>query len=452
MIYRSESRSIRMLLTGDTMLSRRLSPFKEPEYLALVDMIRQADVSFTNLESTIRERDEGAPVFQHGTPMTTPPALLGDLRWMGFDILSMANNHATDYGVGGILASIAHLRRADFPFAGTGANLAEARAPAYVDVGAGRVALVAGNAFFSAPGTQAGEQRRDSPGRPGANPIGFTTGYTVDDQTLQALLRASRELGFSQDRARQRALFYSENEMPKDEDDRVAFLGHNFQRGNAFSVTTRTNPADQDGVLRAIREARRQADWVIFSFHYHELGDRGRLEAKKFTEMQEPAGFVVDLARAAIDAGADAVVGHGPHLTLGAEIYKSRPILYSLGNFVLQNDSIEVVPAESYARFGLGPDAGPADFLDARTGNDTRSFPVSREYWESVMAQVDFADGRLSAVRLVPIDLGFGRSRPQRGRPVLARGDAARNAIARITELSKIYGTEIGADGTIRLT
>lgn len=451
MIYRSESRSVRMLLTGDTMLSRRLTPFKEPDYQALVDLVRQADVSFTNLESTVRDRHEGAPVFQQGTPMTTSPASLDDLRWMGFDILSMANNHASDYGVGGMLASIAHLRRADYPFAGIGANLAEARAPGYADVAAGRVGLVAGNAFFSSPGSQAGDQRRDSPGRPGINPIGFSTSYTVDDDTLRALQRASRELGFSQDRARHRALFFSESEMPKDRDDRVAFLGHNFERGNAFAVTTRVNPTDADGILQSIREARRQADWVIFSFHYHELGDRGRLDARKLTEMQEPASFVVELSRAAIDAGADAVVGHGPHLTLGVEVYKSRPILYSLGNFVLQNDSIEVVPAESYARFGLGPDAGPADFLDARTGNDTRGFPASREYWESVVAQVDFAEGRLEAVRLIPIDLGFGRPRPQRGRPVLARGEAAAAAISRVTQLSRIYGTAVDADGNVRL-
>jgi hypothetical protein len=72
------------------------------------------------------------------------------------------------------------------------------------------------------------------------------------------------------------------------------------------------------------------------------------------TGLDEPAQFVVELSRAAIEAGADAVVGHGPHLTLGVEIHRGRPIFYSLGNFILQNDTIEVVPAESYGRFGLG--------------------------------------------------------------------------------------------------
>ena len=451
MIYQSEARSIRMLMTGDTMLARRLKPFREPDYLGLVDLVREAHVSFTNLESTVRERHEGEPVAQKGTPMTTSPAMLDDLRWMGFDLISMANNHASDYGVGGVMASMAHLRRADMPFAGIGSHLSEARAPAYVDTAAGRVALIAGNAFFSAPGSHAGEQRRDSPGRPGVNPIGFTTTYQVDQTTLNALKGASRALGFAQERARERALFFSDAEMPKDEADRVQFLGRSFRLGANFTVETSADPADRRGILRAIAEARRQADWVIFSFHYHELGDRGRLDAKRWTEMQEPAGFVVELARAAIDAGADAVVGHGPHLTLGAEIYRGRPILYSMGNFILQSDSIEVVPEECYARFGLGTDAGPADFLDTRSSNDSRSFPAEPDYWQSAVAQLDFADGRLATLKFVPIDLGFGRRRSERGRPTLARGQAVEIALARIRRLSMLHGTEIASDGTVRL-
>jgi poly-gamma-glutamate synthesis protein (capsule biosynthesis protein) len=397
----------------------------------------------------VREHHEGHPVFQQGTPMTTRPALLKDLKWMGFDIVSMANNHATDYGVSGVLASIGHFRQAGLAFAGIGENLAAARAPAYVDTAAGRIALVAGNAFF-APGTQAGEQRRDSPGRPGVNPIGFSSRYVIDADGLAAMRRISETLGFSQERTRHRSLFFSESEMPHDRDDRVMFLGREFERGAAPAVFTTADPSDKAGVLRAIGEARRQADWVIFSFHYHEMGDAGRLDARRMTELEEPAAFVVDLARAAVEAGADAVVGHGPHLTLGTEIHHGRPIFYSLGNFVLQNDTIEVVPHESYRRFDLGHEAGPADFLDARTGNDSRGFPASREYWESVVADVEFRGGALAAVRLVPIDLGFGRRRAERGRPVLASGDAARNAIGRMADLSARYGTAMDSSGTIR--
>src|SRR4051812_7856456 len=186
MIYHSESGNVRMLLAGDAMPSRRLTPFDEPDYLAVVELIRGADVAFANLETTVRTRDEGAPGWTQGTPMTTPPALLDDLKWMGFDLLSNANNHATDYGTGGLLATLAHLRKAGLPCAGAGETWAQARAPTYADTPAGRVGLVAATSFFR-PWNRAADQRPDAPGRPGINPLGFSSQYTVDAATFAAL-------------------------------------------------------------------------------------------------------------------------------------------------------------------------------------------------------------------------------------------------------------------------
>ncbi len=167
--------------------------------------------------------------------------------------------------------------------------------------------------------------------------------------------------------------------------------------------------------------------------------------------MEEPAQFAVDFAHAVIDAGADAVVGHGPHLTLGVELYKGRPIFYSLGNLIFQNDNVPVFPAESYARFGLDHRATPTDFLDARTGNETRGFPAEREFWHGLAASCAFAGGKLAELRLHPLDLGAGLPRSQRGRPVLARGDVAQAILARVKRLSARFGTEIALDGETAL-
>ena len=100
MIYRSESESIRMLLAGDAMPSRRLTPYDEADYLALVELLRGADLAFCNLETTVRDRDEGAPGWTQGTPMTTPPAFSGiSSGWA--ELVSNASNHLTDYGTAG---------------------------------------------------------------------------------------------------------------------------------------------------------------------------------------------------------------------------------------------------------------------------------------------------------------------------------------------------------------
>src|SRR5712671_2375241 len=177
MIYDSAHGSIRILVAGDIMPVRQLTPFNEPDFVALRDLIRAADVAFGNLETCVREPNEGVSNFTAGTPMTSPPALLQDLRWIGFDLLSCANNHITDYGVDGVLATLRHLKATNFPFAGAGANLAEARHPAYCDNQAGRVGLVAATSFFR-PWNQAADQRPDAAGRPGVNPLAFSQSFT----------------------------------------------------------------------------------------------------------------------------------------------------------------------------------------------------------------------------------------------------------------------------------
>jgi poly-gamma-glutamate synthesis protein (capsule biosynthesis protein) len=381
-----------------------------------------------------------------GTPMSTPPALLDDLKWMGLGLVSCANNHATDYGDDGLLAMLAHLRRANLAHAGAGANLAEARKPAYMDTPAGRVALIAATTFYP-HWTRAADQRPDALGRPGVNPLDFATTYTVDDASLAALGTMSAQLGLDQLRARQRAMFFSASEAPEDSAEAMSFLGHRFQRGKEFAVSTKAKAADADEVLRWIAEAKRQADWVIFSLHNHEFGPAGALDAATNVGLEEPAKFAVDFAHAAIEAGADVVAGHGPHLTLGVEVYRGKPILHSLGNFVFQNDNVPVFPAESYQRFGLDDRATPTDFLDARTGNETRGFPASPEYWHGIAASCEFADWKLAAVRLHPLDLGHGRPRAQRGRPVLAKGAVAEAILDRVRRLSARFGADLTTDG-----
>jgi poly-gamma-glutamate capsule biosynthesis protein CapA/YwtB (metallophosphatase superfamily) len=70
---------------------------------------------------------------------------------------------------------------------------------------------------------------------------------------------------------------------------------------------------------------------------------------------------------------------------LGVEVYCDKPILYSLGNFVMQNETLRHVPAHHFERFGLDAYATPADFFDARTAGD-KGHPATREFWESAVA------------------------------------------------------------------
>ncbi len=446
MAYQSQTRSARLVFAGDVMPSRALKPYVEPEYLELLQLLRGSDAAIANLETVVRHPEEGHPNFTMGTPMTTPPALLEDLKWMGFQLMSIANNHATDYGVTGVEAMVAHLRRAGLAAAGAGSNLAQARAPAYLDTSCGRIGLVAATSFYR-PWNAASDQRPDAIGRPGINPLGFSTTYELESAEFDALVRVSQQLGLAQEKVRHARQFYSASELGAMSADRLSVFGQQFQRGDRAAVHTKVNRFDADGNLKAIAEARRQCDWLVFSFHNHEFGDAGRWTANSDVGLSEPGRFMVEFARAAIDAGADVVCGHGPHLTLGTEIHRDRPIFYSLGNFVFQNDTVAQFPSEAYRRFGLGHDATPADFLDARTDKDTRGFPAEAEFWEGCVARVAFEGGKLARVELHPIDLGFGGRRAERGRPLLAHGSKADRILERLQRLSRHHETAATREG-----
>jgi poly-gamma-glutamate synthesis protein (capsule biosynthesis protein) len=126
------------------------------------------------------------------------------------------------------------------------------------------------------------------------------------------------------------------------------------------------------------------------------------------------------------------------------EIYKGKPIFYSLANFIFENETIRFQPQENYDQYGLPLNATPADFFDARSANDTRSFPADQRIWESVVAEAVFNSKReLQEIDLFPITLGFRESRTHRGRPLPAGGELASTIIERVAKLSRPMGTHI---------
>jgi poly-gamma-glutamate capsule biosynthesis protein CapA/YwtB (metallophosphatase superfamily) len=414
----------RIALTGDSMIQGRLSIYDEPEYLQLIHRIQSADVAFANFEMLVHNFEYSPAATSGGIYLQAFPFVLDEMKWAGFRIFSVANNHAYDYGADGLLSTLRYFDKASLVYAGAGENLARARAPGYFDTKRGRVALVACASTFS-PAGPAGEQRVDLKGRPGVSPLRVRTTYTVEPATMDVLRRLP---GLGRGGGAQGEL---------------SLLGATFKTGDKPGVITEPNPKDMAGILAGIREARRMADWVVVSIHAHESAPGNN---------ELPAAFLVPFAHAAIDEGADVFVGHGPHVLRGIEIYKGKPIFYSMGNFIFQNDLVPFQPQDEMNLANLPLTAVAADFYDNRDGTtysgaveqNTRSFPASKEYWESMMAEAVFNRKReLQAIELFPITLGFGKTRPQRGRPVLATPEEARTIIERVAKLSIALGTKV---------
>jgi hypothetical protein len=417
--HRDGDGNITMAMVGDLIITRALSVYEEPEFLKLRDLIHGATVALGNMEMLLHDFEPDViPAAQSGgTYMAAHPDMAKELAWMGFDMLSLANNHTMDYMEGGLRATMRALDAAGIKHAGGGENLALARAPAYLETSGGRVALISVASTFAAH-MRAGHQRPDMRGRPGLSPIRFQTTRIVPRDVYETLQEVRSEVGG---------------------------VDGSFQAGDGWRVVTTPHEGDLEEVLAVIRDARRQANWVVVTSHSHE-GDGDRYV---------PAQALVTFARLAVEAGADAFYGHGPHVLRGIEIHQGKPIFYSLGDFIFQNETPAFQPWDNYANQGLGFEAFPADFYDARiAASPVGSWPGEAFWWDSAMALTEFRDGEPYQIRLVPVVLGFGLHRAQRGRPVAASGEDAQRILELLQELSEPFGTRIDivdGEGIIRL-
>jgi poly-gamma-glutamate synthesis protein (capsule biosynthesis protein) len=405
-----------LALTGDAIITRRLSVYDEPDFVEMVELLRGADAAFTNLEVLFHDYEPYPAHQSGGTWMRADPSLATELTWAGIDMVSRANNHTGDYGVEGLRLTTRYVEEAGLVHAGAGESLAEAREARFLETARGRVALVSVASTFPEH-SRAGEARGSMRSRPGLNPLRHTTTQVATPEQLDRLGEVLRSMGIAFTRR----------------EGGARALGTTFQEGREPGVVTAADPTDVAAIAAVVNNASRLADHVLVTLHAHE--SKGARSV--------PADFIVDFARAMVDAGATMVVGHGPHVLRGIEIYQGKPIFYSLGDFVFQNETLLRLPAENYEAYDLGPDEHVADFNAARYRNETTGFPANPEIWESVIARPTFVGGELVQLALHPITLGFGEPAWVRGRPMLARGALADKILNDLIARSAPFGTKI---------
>jgi len=424
---------ISITATGDSFITRRL-PANSNAARQLRELIGGADVRFTNLETVLR-RDEGFPSAQSGgTWASSPPEVLNDLREYGFNTLAWSNNHTLDYSYGGLLATKSYIEKFDFIHAGAGENLAEASAVKYLECAAGRVAIIAGTATFH-ESWSAGEQRPDMVGRPGVNPLRFQKIYKVSAAQLQHLKNLAAKTGINAEHD----LAVKEGFASPEDKSTFRFGTQLFQLATdeKSGETSIANGRDLQRFVKGIEAAKRSADLVLVSIHAHEM-QNGRKEL--------PADFLREFARSCIDKGAHSVIGHGPHILRGIEIYRNRPIFYSLGNFIFQNDTVAQLPADFYEKQGLGSEHNAIDALEKRSDGGKRGLGVNPDVWRSVVARWEMQNGELTQLELFPIDLGFDEPAYQRGWPRLSNDVSA---LENLRDLSAAFNTEIMIENSV---
>jgi poly-gamma-glutamate capsule biosynthesis protein CapA/YwtB (metallophosphatase superfamily) len=342
-----QSAPITITLVGQSMIRSDIRA-TAPTEVPVIQSLLKGDVRFTNLEGAVAEKGESV---QEGRGFLTPPEALDALTTFGFNLLSLADNHAFDMKVTGIQNTIREANSRSIVHAGTGNNLAEAAAPAYLRTPKVTIALIASSSGLIAPGGSA------TADRPGVNELRIEAGDKQNEAT---------------------------EDLPS-------------APGNT------PNPEDSKRILQSIRDARQHADLVIVYQHNHVFANHSfaTIFTEGMPERLAPNDWLKKWTHAEVDAGADIVVMHGAPLLHGVEIYKGRPIFYDLGNFIYNVPPVltyidEPINWESVVAFvqfqgnklqsiSLRPIVlnnignGQPDVHDGRTNNeflDTRGLPA----------------------------------------------------------------------------
>jgi poly-gamma-glutamate capsule biosynthesis protein CapA/YwtB (metallophosphatase superfamily) len=266
---------------GDVVISGELQ--RGPGRGTIFDHLQAADACFANLEMPFCSKDEIAA--EKLITIRCDPAHGHNIRDMGIDVVTLANNHAMDYGLPGLKATIQTIEQCEVAHVGGGMNTSEAFAPVYKTLNGLRVAFI--GATTTLPnGSGAGDSR------PGLAGVRVFSKFVVDTVTI--------------------------DESP----------------GMAPYVETATYKPDEETLLSAIRNAKVQADVVLVGIHW------GVPFGWAANTQDELAAYQRPLAHAMIAAGASAIFGHHPHVVQGVEVFEGAPIFYSLGNFIFSNDVV----------------------------------------------------------------------------------------------------------------
>jgi len=417
---------------GDCIITRRVSELTHPDFHALVELLRGADCAWGNCEIVIGKGGELHPAWKDGDPHACgDPWTADELRWMGFTLMGTANNHTVDYGEQGLVSTLENLDRVGIAHAGSGLDLDEAARPGYADSAAGRAGLVSCASTFPAY-FAAAPAHPYVKGRPGLNPLKVKAAVLLDDATFQRLKAARQVLGE----------LWAENDDqglggPKPPaDPKKLDLCDEFiiRDGDHVDYQSEGDAGDVKRIGQAIAAARAESRVVVASIHAH--------EARRKHELSDL--FIQPFAHACIDAGADVYFSSGPHVLRGIELYKGKPIFYSLANFFFQVETQRYTPAEDFTSYGLD-----GRTLDPLVFEKKIGFVKQQRYWRSVLPRITYEGGRVTAVELFPLTLGFDEPADRRGTPRLARGQEAAAILAHLAELSAPYGTVIGVDGEV---
>ena len=413
---------ISLAAVGDCLIFNKVSIYKDPGFLKLVDILRGADCAYGNCETTFLKPEGIFPAYKALDPnVFCYPWGADEIKWLGIDLMSLANNHIMDFDYNGLFATLKHLDRAGIVHAGAGKDLHHASRPGYFETERGPVALVSCSSWIPEKNHQATLPHYYMKGKPGLNPLEVEWRIQLDGENF-ARINALRDQVFETLKV----------PFPREEGKevtRVDMLDNTYVKGDKIELKLVPNQDDLKRILESIKIAKRNARIVMVSLHEH-LG---------LMYEKAPSRYQEDFARSCIDAGADVFVCTGPHELWGIEMYKGKPIFHSLGNFFFQGP-LRMIAPEAYERIGLPRDTRDPSLYEEKFDTYFTQIPI----WDSVVPVVTFdGDNRVKEIKLHPIYLDGDKEVYMRGTPRLASPQKAGEIIDRLNKMSERYQTRI---------
>jgi poly-gamma-glutamate synthesis protein (capsule biosynthesis protein) len=322
-------------VNGIVLATGDLAPDREdPDscFAATAATLNAAELVFGQLETSFATRGTRLPQARHA--VMASPACAPAIARAGFDVISFAGNHCLDWGNEAFFETIGHLEAAGIGVVGVGADIDAARRPVIRQLADGtRVAFLAYSSIL--PQAYWAEARR-----PGCAPL---RAHTLYEQV--------------------------EHDQP----------------GTPARIHTWAHAGDLAAMQADIREARANADVVLVSHHWGIHFVRSVI-----------ADYQREVARAAVEAGADAILGHHAHILKGVERIEGRPVFYSLCNFATDlRMTPEHAARPSFREIQRLAENWEPDF------DSLYNFPPASRL--SMIARLQIGDGRIREAGLLPV-------------------------------------------------
>ncbi|HIK44137.1 MAG TPA: CapA family protein [Leptolyngbyaceae cyanobacterium M65_K2018_010] len=265
----------------------------------------------------------------------------------GIDIVNLTNSNLMQYGTEGLSETLNALDSKGLYRVGAGRNAVEARRPEILDVKGKRIAYLS----YAMGGNNA----------------------AMDTTALKERAGAS--------------------------DAAVAREVENFKQSTAFKERAGFNAQNMPQIVEDLKAIRQEVDWIVVNFRW----------VDHLTE--KPNFLQTNLARLAIDQGADVVVGYHPTVIQGAEIYKGRPIAYSLGDFVFKADQPVEDQDSAVLKVSLQEDQMRVEFVPVQV-RDSRPKTLTGKAGEAVLERIKQASAQFERPMESPVVLDLKAPAP----------------------------------------